>query len=66
MEVGNIITNIKLSNECIYVKQFPFVDDEGIYVPLNEYAPEGCASDYKCIMTKEMFVDAYNKWIKGD
>ena len=24
----------------IYVKQFPYVGDNGIYVPLEEYAPE--------------------------
>lgn len=52
-------------NKTKYIKQLPFVDDDGIYVPLNAYVPEGCVSDYKCIMTKEMFVEAYNKWIKN-
>jgi hypothetical protein len=47
-----------------YIKQEPYVDNYGIYVPTNEYVPEGCASMYRCVMTKEMFVDAYNKWIK--
>lgn len=48
-----------------YVEQLPYVNDDGIYMPLNTYVPEGCASSYKCIMTKEMFVEAYNKWIKN-
>ena len=42
-----------------YIKQKPYVGNDGIYVPL-----EGCARHYKCILTKEMFVEAYNKWIK--
>ena len=49
-----------------YVKQEPFVDENGIYVPVNEYVPEGCASAYRCIMTRKMFVEAYNKWIKPE
>jgi hypothetical protein len=48
-----------------YIKQKPFVDDRGIHVPINEYVQEGCASTYVCIMPKELFVEAYNKWIKG-
>lgn len=47
-----------------YIKQEPYVDDHGIYVPVNDYVVEGCSSVYKCIMTKEMFVEAYNKYIK--
>lgn len=49
-----------------YIKQEPFVNNRGIYMPVNEYVPEGCASQYHCFMTKEMFVEAYNKWIKHD
>lgn len=47
-----------------FIKQEPYIDDEGIWIPLEEYAQEGCASNYRCFMTKEMFVEAYNKWIK--
>jgi hypothetical protein len=25
---------------------------------------EGCASDYRLIISKELFIEAYNKWIK--
>lgn len=48
------------------IRQEPYVDDEGIWVPCMPYVPEGCASNYKLVMTKEMFVEAYNKWIKGE
>lgn len=48
------------------VKQEPYIDDDGIYIPMEEYVPEGCISAYKCIMTKEMFIEAYNKWIKDE
>lgn len=49
-----------------YIRQEPYVDDHGIYTPVHEYVPEGCASMYQRIMTKEMFVEAYNKWIKNN
>ena len=48
-----------------YIRQKPYVDSHGVYVPVNEYVPEGSASMYRCIMTKEMFVEAYEKWIKN-
>lgn len=64
-ELTGIIQTMKIKPD-VYVKQFPFVDDDGIYIPLEEYAPDGCASNYKCVMTKEMFVEAYNKWIKDN
>lgn len=69
MSVGDTLTEIytaRLDRAKKYVKQLPFVDDDGIYVPLEEYAPEGCVSNYRCLMTKELFVEAYNKWIKND
>lgn len=50
----------------IYVEQKPYVGEDGIYIPLEPYVPEGFASNYKCIITKEIFVEAYNKWIKNN
>lgn len=50
----------------IYVKQEPYVDDNGIWMPYEEYVLEGCASNYRLVLSKEMFVEAYNKWIKGE
>lgn len=49
-----------------YIRQEPYVGDNGIYVPVNEYVPEGTESMYKCVMTRKMFVEAYEKWIKND
>lgn len=50
----------------VYVRQRPYVNDTGIYVPCEEYAREGCASNYKLLISREMFIEAYNKWIKGE
>ena len=47
-----------------YIKQHPYVGDDGIYVPCEEYVLDGFASNYRCILTKEIFIEAYNKWIK--
>jgi hypothetical protein len=40
----------------------PYVNDDGIYAPVA-YSDQVY---YQRIMTKEMFVEAYNKWIKND
>ena len=56
---------IKIPEQPKYVKQEPYINDEGIWTPCEEYVPEGCASNYRLVMTKEMFVEAYNKWIKN-
>ena len=56
------INNVK---SAVYVKQEPMITDDGIYMPFKEYAPEGCASIYRLIMTKDMLVEAYYKRIKG-
>lgn len=48
-----------------YTKQKPYIDDYGIYVPEQEYVPQGTHGSYKCIMTKELFIEAYNRWIKN-
>jgi hypothetical protein len=49
-----------------YIRQYPYVDDYGIHVPEKEYVPEGCVSAYKCVVTKELFVEAYNRWIADE
>ncbi len=38
-----------------------FVDDNGIYIP-SSYDPRY----HTCLITRELFVEAYNKWIKGE
>ena len=57
----NTILNAK---RPVYIKQNPYVGEDGIYEPCEPYVEEGCASAYKCILTKEVFIEAYNKWIK--
>jgi hypothetical protein len=49
-----------------YVRQEPHINDYGIFVPTKPCVPEGCACEYNCLITKEMFIEAYNKWIKND
>ena len=51
-------------SEIKYVKQYPYVGEDGIYVPCQEYAQEGYGFHH-LLISKEMFVEAYNKWIKG-
>lgn len=46
-----------------YIKQEPYIDNTGIWIPVQEYVPEGYASTYKCLITKELFIEAFNKWI---
>lgn len=38
----------------------PYVGDDGIYAPTYL----GSSIYYQCVVPKELFVEAYNKWIK--
>lgn len=49
-----------------YIKQEPYINDTGIWIPTEEYILEDCAASYTCLITKELFVEAYNKWIKNN
>ena len=60
------ITNMFIPDLSINIKQEPRIDDEGIWIPYQEYVPEGCVSNYKLLISKELFVEAYNKWIGGN
>lgn len=68
--IGGIIESVKIFDPFpvkeIMIKQNPEVREDGIYVPKEEYVPEGCTSEYKMIISREMFVEAYNKYIKGE
>jgi hypothetical protein len=67
--VSNIVYTNAMNAEIkqpVYIKQYPYVDDQGIYIPVNEYVLEGEATLYRLVLSTEMFVEAYNKWIKGD
>lgn len=60
-------TSLKIQEDIedmeTYCKQNPYVDDEAIYVPTEEYAPIGRTAYYKKLMSKEIFIEAYEKWI---
>lgn len=47
-----------------WVKQEPYIGEDDIYEPVYAYAPEGIRVSYEMIISKEMFVEAYNRWIK--
>ena len=57
------IANIYEPHELM-IKQEPYVGDDGIFMPAVKYVQKGCTPEYRLVMTKEMFVEAYNKWIK--
>lgn len=42
------------------------IDDEGIWEPKVDFVLRGSTPDYKLIIPKDMFIEAYNRWIKGD
>lgn len=48
-----------------YVKNEPFVGEDGIYIPYEDYTLEGTSPSYRLLMSKEMFIEAYNKFILG-
>lgn len=47
-----------------YIKTKPMIDDTGIWMPIESFVPADCAPVYKLVMPREMFVEAYNRWIK--
>ena len=49
-----------------YVLHHPYVDDDGIYVPSQHYVQKGFAPQYRMLIPKDLFIEAYNKWIKGE
>ena len=67
MKCNNEVIQSKMLDKPVYIKQEPYLNDEGIWVPCEAYVPEGCCSNYKLLISKKLFVEAYNKWIKeGD
>ena len=64
-KIAGVTSNLTVKPPT-YIEQKPYVNDTGVYVPLEPYVEEGCSGVYKCLITKEMFVEAYNKWIKNE
>lgn len=50
----------------VYVKQEPYIDDEGLFMPCEEYVLEGHETYYRMAISKQQFIEMYNKWIKGE
>ena len=46
-----------------WVKNEPLVNNEGIFIPVHPYSRDGEATAYQLIMTKEMFQEAYRRFI---
>lgn len=65
LKIDNGAYNVGYIKPAVYVKQEPKITDDGIYMPECEYVLEGMCSNYRMIITKEMFIEAYNRWIKG-
>ena len=63
MDHIKIRLNNSHTNPAVTIVQRPYVGEDGIYIPIVE---EGCSSDYRMIMSKEMFIEAYKKWIEGE
>lgn len=55
-----------MSDKEMYKQNYPYVGDDGFYYPLEPYSKNGCEPYYRCLMTKDMFIEAYNKWIKNN
>lgn len=41
----------------------PYVAEDGIYMPIHEYVYEGTAPEYKMLLTKELFQEAFKEYI---
>jgi predicted RNA-binding Zn-ribbon protein involved in translation (DUF1610 family) len=57
---GMILINTKPRE---LIKLEPMVSEDGIYVPIEEYVYSDQPKDYRCVMTKEIFIEAYKKYI---
>jgi hypothetical protein len=52
---------VKTAKICTPEPAKAFVDDEGIYVPYEQNPIY-----HKLLISKDLFIEAYNKWIKGE
>ena len=44
-------------------KTEPFIDEDGIYIPMQEYEYEGAPTTYELFMTKKLFQEAFKEYI---
>lgn len=52
-----------LDSNSFYIEQKPYVDDKAIWAPDRHFILEGSPSHYHPIISKEMFCEAYDKWV---
>lgn len=53
------------ANTAKWIKAEPYVDEYGIYYPVDSYFLEGYPPAYRLVMTADMFREAYKKYIQG-
>ena len=41
----------------------PYVGEDGIYMPIHDYIYDGGPAEYKMIITKELFQEAFKEYI---
>ena len=47
----------------VYIPTKPMITDDGIFMPLVDSVREGEEPYYKLVMSKDMFIEAYIRWI---
>ncbi len=52
--------------EPIWVKNEPHINDDGIWIPAQTHTLLGSSPIYNLLIPKDLFIEAYNKWIKGE
>ena len=54
------------SEQPEWFKAMPKVTDDAILMPMQPIYQTGTAVSYKTVMTREVFIEAYKKWILGE
>lgn len=65
IKIDKIVPIFQRSDTNEFIKLEPRVDDQGIWIPVGPYCRSGDSPTYQMVMSKEMFVEAYNRYIKN-
>ena len=60
-EKGEIKTPINYHPELRRAE--PYVGEDGIYMPVHDYVYDGVATEYRLVLTKELFQEAFYEYI---
>ena len=60
-ETGEIKTPINYYPELRRAE--PYVAEDGIYMPLHDYVYEGVVTEYRLVLTKELFQEAFKEYM---